>query len=108
MLSTRRNSRTYCLLSVRVGELVGIDKTVKYKGALPENADANDYRDMGIWWLNSWVGNKANFPSETTGVFKVSSDGENNVFQIIECIPSLSIKKRCTTNSGEWKEWKDV
>ena len=91
-----------------VGGLIGIDKTVKYKGALPENADANTYREMGIWWLNSYVGSKSNFPSSTTGFFKVNSDGENNIFQLIECVPSGKIKKRCTLNTGAWQEWVDI
>ncbi len=65
---------------VSVGGLIGIDKIVKYKGTLPENADANTYREMGIWWLNSYVGSKSNFPSNTTTFFKVNSVGRITSF----------------------------
>ena len=80
MLSTRRNSRTYCLLSVRVGGLLGNKEFALSIGSLWDYGtygDLNDSTDTGLYVGE--IDKTDNIPARDTFLVVVFA---NNIYAI--------------------------
>ena len=100
-----------------LGELIGVvtleknglmsKDDVYYKGSVKDNEDANNYTKNGIWFLNSFYGNKQNFPSNVLGYLRVLSPTRGYIYQELLVIKSDKpiFYRRSKGADSDWSEW---